>query len=521
MSQIPELPKHPLKSPRPLWGELPVGPYPVGLQSLITYDYSRRYDLPSTKPGATTPRLKGRPIVVQVWYPAQPPEDAAAMPYEAYLTVSSTDDSLKAFVEQLNCFTREAEQHWSGLDAAETDAFQRFLQTPTGCYLNAPPLGGSHPAVIYHQGLGGSIVDNPVLLEFLASHGYVVATSAYPPEHGLWFGVDSDLNRSIKDMACVINALGDRYGVDTARIGLIGHSYGASAVLAYATEAQANVRAVVSLDSTREWNPAYDHLYRNIAERLSQTERFSVPLMIFSKVTPTVTFEHYETLSHADRYYVTVQHLGHNDFVTPGPTAATLAGERIDEQDRLIRSASQVVCQSILAFLNAYLKEDAANSGKVVATMASLDQDVRALEVHERQAEGGAIPTKSLLELFLHQGAEAGCQRIAQESSRVTPAMLMQVGRALEERGLYGEALALRGRSSTIALYQAINQHFPDFAKAYEALGDLYHYTLKDKPNARTAYQAALTVLPRDVTLSAPEQDYLRHSLNEDIEALT
>ena len=144
--------------------------------------------------------------------------------------------------------------------------------------------------------------------------------------------------------------------------------------------------------------------------------------------------------------------------------------------------------------------------------MASLDQDVRALEVQHRQAEGGALPAKSLLELFLHQGAEAGCQRIAQESSRVKLAMLMQIGRALQERGLHGEA---------IALYQSINQHFPDFAKAYEALGDLYHYTLSDKPKARVAYQSALAALPRDVTLSTPEQDYLRYSLNEDIEALT
>ena len=72
-----------------------------------------------------------------------------------------------------------------------------------------------------------------------------------------------------------------------------------------------------------------------------------------------------------------------------------------------------------------------------------------------------------------------------------------------------------------IALYQTINQHFPDFAKAYEALGDLYHYALNDKPNARVAYQAALESLPRDVTLSGPEQDYLRYSLSEDIEALT
>ena len=510
---MPELSKQPFPPlPPPLWGELPAGPYPVGFQSFITCDYSRRYDLPSTESEAATTRLKGRPIVVQVRYPAQPSLDAAAMFYEAYLTVSSTDNALQSFVGQLNRFTYETERRWSGSDAADTDAFQHFLQTPTGCYLNAPPLGGSYPAVIYHQGLGGSIVDNPVLLEFLASHGYVVATSAYLPEHGLWFGVDSDLNRSIKDMACVINALCNRYGVDSAQIGLIGHSYGASAVLAYAAEAQANVGAVVSLDSTREWNPAYDHLYSTIAERLSRAERFSVPMMIFSKVTPTLTFEHYETLSHADRYYVTVQHLGHNDFVTPGPTASTLAREGTEEQDQLIRLASQVVCRSVLAFLNTYLKEDAANSEDLLETIASLDREVQALGVQGWRTAGGAIAAKSLLERFLHQGAEAGCQRISQDASQIKPAMLMQVGRALQERGLNGEV---------IALYQTINQHFPDFAKAYEALGDLYHYALNDKPNARVAYQAALEALPRDVTLSGPEQDYLRYSLSEDIEALT
>lgn len=90
--------------------------------------------------------------------------------------------------------------------------------------------------------------------------------------------------------------------------------------------------------------------------------------------------------------------------------------------------------------------------------------------------------------------------------------MLMQVGRALQERGLNGEA---------IALYPSINQHFPNFAKAYEALGDIYHYTLSDKSKARVAYEAALEALPRDSTLSGPEQDYLRYSLGEDIGALT
>jgi len=87
----------------------------------------------------------------------------------------------------------------------------------------------------------------------------------------------------------------------------------------------------------------------------------------------------------------------------------------------------------------------------------------------------------------------------------------MKVGRALEERGLYEEALLL---------YQTLNQQFPDFSSAYEAAGDIYHYQLKDSAKARTAYQAALETLPRDATLSAEQKAYRQNYLTEDIAAL-
>jgi tetratricopeptide (TPR) repeat protein len=88
----------------------------------------------------------------------------------------------------------------------------------------------------------------------------------------------------------------------------------------------------------------------------------------------------------------------------------------------------------------------------------------------------------------------------------------MKVGRALEERGLYEEALLL---------YQTLNQQFPDFSMAYEAAGDIYFSQHKDIAKARAAYQAALETLPRDATLSAEQKAYRQNYLTEDIAALT
>lgn len=454
---------------------------------------------------------------MQVWYPAEPAADAVSMPYKGYLNVSSGDPSLQDFIEALNTFLFETAcqesmgQRWADLAADDAKTFETLLHTPSACYSDAPPIKSPFPALVYHQGLGGSLVDNPTLLEFLASYGYVVATSTFQPDHGLFFGVDSNTNRSIKDMACLINALCQQYAVDPTRLGLLGHSYGASAVLGCAAEAQANIRAVVSLDSTREWDAECEPLYKDIAERLSQAISSMPPLIIFSMAKPTVRFNHYDALTYADRYYIAVKHLAHNDFVTPGPTATTLLAQKPDEQDQLIRATSKVICESILAFFDAYLKGDEPHQHYLENALQTLNQNLQALSIQVCQAEPQPLSAKQWLDVFLTQGAATGCEQITQAATAVAPETLMKVGRALEERGLYEEALLL---------YQTLNQQFPDFSSAYEAAGDIYHYQLKDSAKARTAYQAALETLPRDATLSAEQKAYRQNYLTEDIAAL-
>jgi len=98
---------------------------------------------------------------------------------------------------------------YQDLSNEERAILENFLDTKTAATQDAAASIGRFPLVINHQGLGVSFEDNSVLFEFLASHGYVVATSAYQPEDSECFNIDSDLVRSIKDMEFLLNALHD------------------------------------------------------------------------------------------------------------------------------------------------------------------------------------------------------------------------------------------------------------------------------------------------------------------------
>ena len=154
-----------------LQGNLNPGPHLVGFQSFISLDESRRYD------------GKARPILFDIWYPASDAE-TATLHYERYLQVPDVKIH-PWFRKRLQDFIRSVviddlfHKRERSLNNDERSAFKRLLSTPTGAHLNAPPVPGPFPVVLYHSGAGGSFEDNSVLFEYLASHGYVVVSSAF------------------------------------------------------------------------------------------------------------------------------------------------------------------------------------------------------------------------------------------------------------------------------------------------------------------------------------------------------
>lgn len=135
----------------------------------------------------------------------------------------------------------------------------------TASALADPPAApGSHPLLVWSHGRSGTRSAYGMLCEGLASRGYVVLAPDHPgdtlADWLLGAAVDDETNETqrVDDVRFVLDAaLGERPGlelapaIDTDRIAVAGHSYGAFTALAIAgaETTDARVRGVAGLQS--------------------------------------------------------------------------------------------------------------------------------------------------------------------------------------------------------------------------------------------------------------------------------
>jgi len=243
----------------------PSGPLPVGTTIAYLTDF-RRHD---------THFPNGRPITLQLWYPAQRVGTTMAR----YLVEPRLGDVLK-------------QQQYYGMDSATLD---RWAQLVTHSSIDAPPAAGRYPLLAFSVGLGVIRANYTSIAEELASHGYVVAivesplqglmalpdgrtvvdsTGEYgePGPHRIgvqeWagdisFALDT-LSRARRSspLAQVARA------IDTTRIGAIGHSSGGLVAIA-ACEADRRLRACVNMDggvAGPDHQPLADFVTRGVSK---------------------------------------------------------------------------------------------------------------------------------------------------------------------------------------------------------------------------------------------------------------
>ena len=140
----------------------PTGPFRVGTIRVIAVDSSRA-EL------STAGTSDARRLVVQVWYPAQPTGRERRAPYVLEL------DQVAA-------------------DLAEAVPEVAFGKVRTSALVDAVPINGHFPLVIFSHGMNSARYFYTTLLQDLASHGFVVAavdhpfwalTTAFDTSHGV------------------------------------------------------------------------------------------------------------------------------------------------------------------------------------------------------------------------------------------------------------------------------------------------------------------------------------------------
>ncbi len=362
-----------------LWGGLAPGPYAVGFRTEWRQDPTRRYERTLSHGGRYANGGKAsRPILLNIWYPAAPAKGARQLRHRDYLDLPLTRAGslrLKALANDLRTYEYEiVTQEFLGkkpnlLSPAEKQAIDAVLDARTAAILEAPPVKNRRfPVVVYHAGAGSSYEDNAVMLEYLASHGFVVVGSAFLKGDGSSFNVDGFLD-SIQDLDFLIHRAKELPYADMSRIAVMGHSAGAQAAMMYAARPSVATDALVILDTTQDYYSMNDPRWSTLLPYLKENgKHLRAPMLVAAQ--PNAYFQLCDSLTGSDRTYFTYTSFDHNNFIAQGILSTELKrrleGNKPPSEDTKnavrARRSFHMLAEVVKAYLDTHLKGKAFRS---------------------------------------------------------------------------------------------------------------------------------------------------------------
>ncbi len=481
-----------------LWGDLRSGAFAVGFRTVFRYDDSRTWKLTRSYDGTFSPDLSGRPIQINIWYPATVDNLPGRMSFGDYVNQSAPEAFLK-----LNSVMKQRSRD-DAIGSVPHSEIPSLQSAEMNAYRDARLVPGRFPVVLYFGGLNGAINGNAILAEYLASHGYVVASiSLIGPSDEQTFqsrGAD-DLEASVRDMEFAWSVLQDEPEVDRTKLAVMGHSVGAIEAVILGLR-NANVSAVIALDGTYGFealSTVLTHSYGYAPEtmraafldlRRAQGAQGNAPL----------DFTAVESFRHADRTLITIDKMHHSDFTSfamvgaqfhaPVPTGYPLNGWSRETG----RAGYQNACRIVLSFLNAKLKSDAKATvelnrvheiaGVTLRHEAAVPPPPSPPEAAAMASAGGIEAAKNAFIASCGQGALGSCMGV-------------------ERFNTWGYSLLGQQRpKDALALFQLNAWAHPHSANAQDSLADGYLAT-GDKESAKAAVQQAIALAPADPSFDA------------------
>lgn len=322
--------------PVSLWSTLTPGPVPVGFKAfLLRAQASEFHHGPQHF------------VQISVWYPAAP-GSGSAMTFRDYLLLRATDNSYDAPTDA---------QRQAAIDAftapllaagVSQQTIAALVDSPMIARMNAvtPIHVVRSPIVFISPGNGQSAADQAVLAEFIASHGYMVATVPSvtiltgPLTSPDQIGLRAEEQQDDDDRAA--SQIGDWPNAINIPVTMLGYDIGVDAALFYSMLHPTN--AILSLDATLSPSVATVPMYdasKQLAPIFNLYETYDQPPPDFSRFnTSFVESQIFTSMRHA--HFTT---LGFAAAASPEVARATGAGPNI-------RSDVAAMAQQVVAYLD-------------------------------------------------------------------------------------------------------------------------------------------------------------------------
>ena len=323
------------------------GAHSIGFRTIEQSDPSRTY------------KGRARPIQTAIWYPAQ--QGGQPIRYDDYLQLLGWDDDFartpaerdKVLADWLKIVT-------GNKPAAELAAERR---DPRWAVRDARALPGKFPVVIYSPSLSSNVFENAEMMEFLASHGYLVIASPALGIEGRTQKADlAHAEAQAADIRFLVDYVQTLPQADASRIAVAGFSWGGMAnVLAAAQDNR--IKALISLDGSVR----YAHAMLSPVPYLKPAA-LKTPLLYLAqrpqpferglKYKPDTSGSILQKMTGADVYMVTMYAMEHVYFATSYLRLDPLEFKEFSREE--VAQSHSLAARYVLNFLNGALKGERA-----------------------------------------------------------------------------------------------------------------------------------------------------------------
>lgn len=457
-----------------LWGDLAPGPHAVGLRMLDEEDPTRVYQ------GGP------RPVRIYLWFPSGK-TSKPAMRFRDYADVAALDfgsDRRRRFGGELLDLSLPFARSISEKELA------RLMSRGLRAVRDAQPAEGRFPLIVFGQGLDfESPLAHVVLCEYLASHGYVVATAPLLGVDSRLSGIEiRDVEAQIRDMEIVMGATRHLPFVDGERLGVAGFDLGGIAGLLLSMR-NPEVKALVTLDCAVQFDDDFLKVPHESPDfdpaRLRAAWLDAISEAYVHDDLPDL--ENRSLFAHArysNAYFVWVYDAQHSSFTSYSMLGLEGPLRGWPPFAKNARRVYESISSYVRAFFNAHLRDDPR---ALAFLRAEPEENVPAgvkLSVRRREAVPASPSADDLINTLFEKGVDDAL--------------------ALARSGPAGEgALAAAGYKVhragetewAVALFELNADLYPGSARAYERLGDAYAEG-GEIERAIGAYERSLTLEP-------------------------
>ncbi len=292
--------------------DLVYGPYEAGFKSYNTYDKSRPYIL-----GEDT---ISRPLLIHFWYPSQEKNEGHGLEFKDYIDlIAMREDYAKPTSEidknsfhYVHSYSDYAKKNF-GLDTSIHT--QKILNAPVSARsgLSIKNVGSEFPLIIYAPSNSKASVQNHLICEYLASHGFMILSVASAgPKSMKRENVTESTMAQVRDMEHILKYSEDSLHIKYTNLGLFGFSSGGLAITLFQMRNE-GVDAVLSMDGSLE----YSYYFPVSQMEDFKPEKTNVPYCsIVNNYENYSIYPMYNSVITQDKYMFRMPYLNHYGFVS-------------------------------------------------------------------------------------------------------------------------------------------------------------------------------------------------------------